>query len=378
MADRIYLASPNLCGNEQAYVQEAFDSNWVTTMGPFVSKLEDSTKSYVGVEAACAMSSGTSALHLALKLAGVQQGDYVFCSSLTFSASANPIMYEKAIPVFIDSEPGSYNMSPKALARAFEQYSPRAVIVVDLYGQSADMDPILKICKAKGVPIIEDAAEALGASYKGKKCGSFGEYNILSFNGNKIITGSTGGMLLTKSKAAAEKALYWATQAREPARNYQHTEVGYNYRLSNVCAAIACGQLECLAQKIDAKKHIYDTYADAFKNTKSITMFDICEYGQANYWLSCAHIDPSSPIKPLDIMIALEKQNIEARPIWKPLHMQPVFMEFPFFKHDDSSPISVAEQIYNEGICLPSDINMTDKDQAGIIRIIQKLFKGSE
>ena len=369
---RILLASPRMMGNELEYVKEAFATNWIAPLGPFVNKFEENFKDYMKMPGACALSSGTAGLHLALKLAGVEQGDYVFCSSLTFSASANPIMYEKAIPVFIDSEPGSYNMSPVALKKAFDKYNPKAVIIVSLYGTPASMDELLEICRLHNVTIIEDAAESLGATYKGKLVGTFGEYNVISFNGNKIITTSGGGMLLTQKEEAAKLALKWATQSREPARHYEHKEIGYNYRLSNVSAAIGCGQFEHLNDLIKIKQDIFDRYCDGFKDIKEIEMLKEPDGCVSTHWLSVMKLN-NSRITPLDIIEELEKENIESRPIWKPMHMQPVFKEFEFFNHNDDG-ISVSEELYNTGVCLPSDANMTMEEQEKVIKLIKKLF----
>lgn len=369
---RIFLASPHIMGNEERYVKEAFSSNWIAPLGPFVNKLENDFKEYMQMPGACALASGTSAIHLALKLAGVKENDYVFCSSLTFSASANPILYEKAIPVFIDSEPGSYNMSPIALEKAFEKYTPKAVIIVSLYGMPATMDKLLKICKKHKVPVIEDAAESLGATYKGRLVGTFGDYNVISFNGNKIITTSGGGMLLTKKEKDAKKALFWATQSREPKKYYEHKEIGYNYRMSNVCAAIGCGQFECLDKKIKMKQDIFNRYLEGFKDIPEITMLDTDDKRISTHWLSVLKLQNTS-ILPLDIIEALEKENIESRPIWKPMHMQPVFKKYPFFNHNKKG-ISVSEELFNTGVCLPSDTNMTKKEQERVIEIIRNLF----
>lgn len=369
---RIFLASPHIMGNEERYVKEAFSSNWIAPLGPFVNKLENDFKEYMQMPGACALASGTSAIHLALKLAGVKENDYVFCSSLTFSASANPILYEKAIPVFIDSEPGSYNMSPIALEKAFEKYTPKAVIIVSLYGMPATMDKLLKICKKHKVPVIEDAAESLGATYKGRLVGTFGDYNVISFNGNKIITTSGGGMLLTKKEKDAKKALFWATQAREPARHYEHKEIGYNYRMSNISAAIGCGQFEHLDKKIKMKQDIFNRYLEGFKDIPEITMLDTDDKRISTHWLSVLKLQNTN-ILPLDIIEALEKENIESRPIWKPMHMQPVFKKYPFFNHNKKG-ISVSEELFNTGVCLPSDTNMTKKEQERVIEIIRNLF----
>lgn len=370
---RILLASPRMMGNELNYVKEAFETNWIAPLGPFVNKLEDEFKKYMNLDGACALSSGTAALHLSLKLAGVKEGDIVFCSSLTFAASANPIIYEKARPVFIDSEPGSYNMSPKALEKAFEKYTPKAVIIVSLYGTPASMDELLEICEKHNVVVIEDAAESLGATYKDKLIGTFGEYNVISFNGNKIITTSGGGMLLTKKEEAAKLALKWATQSREPARHYEHKEIGYNYRLSNVSAAIGCGQFEHLDEFIKIKQDIFNRYCEEFKDIKEIEMLKEPSDRVSTHWLSVMKLN-NSTVTPLDIIEALEKENVESRPIWKPMHMQPVFKDYDFFNHNDEG-ISVSEELFNTGVCLPSDSNMTEEEQTKVIKTIKNLFK---
>ena len=369
---RIFLASPRMMGNERKYVRDAFKSNWIAPLGPYVNKLEDEIGKYMEMNGTCALSSGTAALHLAIKLAGVKDGDYVFCSSLTFSASANPIMYEKAIPVFIDSEPGSYNMSPVALEKAFMKYKPKAVIIVSLYGMPATMDALLKICKKYKTTVIEDAAESLGASYKGRLIGTFGKYSIISFNGNKIITTSGGGMLLTQKQEDAKKALFWATQSREKARHYEHREVGYNYRMSNISAAIGCGQFECLDKMIKIKREIFNRYVDGFRDIDEIEMCKEDEDRVSTHWLSIMKLK-SDKVTPNDIIDALEKENIESRPIWKPMHMQPVFKKYPFFNHNKKG-ISVSEDLFNTGICLPSDVNMNKKEQMKVIEIIRSLF----
>jgi len=369
---RILLASPRMMGNELNYVKEAFETNWIAPLGPFVNRLEDEFKKYMKLDGACALSSGTAALHLSLKLAGVKEGDIVFCSSLTFAASANPIIYEKASPVFIDSEPGSYNMSPKALEKAFEKYTPKAVIIVSLYGTPASMDELLEICKKHNVVVIEDAAESLGATYKDKLIGTFGEYNVISFNGNKIITTSGGGMLLTQKEEDAKLALKWATQSREPARHYEHKEIGYNYRLSNVSAAIGCGQFEHLDEFIKIKQDIFNRYCEEFKDIEEIEMLKEPSDRVSTHWLSVMKLN-NSKVTPLDIIEALEKENIESRPIWKPMHMQPVFKDYDFFNHNDEG-ISVSEELFNTGVCLPSDSNMAEEEQTKVIKTIKKLF----
>ena len=371
---RIYLASPQMLGKEREYVKEVFDSNWVAPLGPFVDKLEEDFEKYMPVKNAVALASGTAALHLAIKLAGVKPGDIVFCSSLTFSASANPIVYEGGVPVFVDSEPETYNMSPVALEKAFKKYPhPKAVIIVSLYGMPADFDKLLPICEKHGVTVIEDAAESLGSTYHDRHVGTFGKYNVISFNGNKIITTSGGGMLLTENTEDAEHALKWATQSREPARHYEHKEIGYNYRMSNVCAAIGCGQFENLDDKIQMKREIFQRYVDSFWDVSEIEMIEEPEGMMSTHWLSIMKLSDDSKVKPLDIMEALEAENIEARPIWKPMHMQPVFVKYDFMAHDDKEPVS--EKMFKNGVCLPSDTNMSVEDQEGVIRIIKGLFE---
>lgn len=373
LARHIYLSSPHMSGREKEFVEDAFVSNWVAPLGPHVDAFEREVSEYVGVRAGAALSSGTAAIHLALVLLGVGQGDVVFCSSLTFAASCNPILYQKAIPVLIDSEPDSFNMSPVALERAFRDYRPKAVIVVDLYGQSADMDPIKELCDRYDAPIIEDAAESLGATYKGKQSGSFGKFGVFSFNGNKIITTSGGGMLVSDDEEAIKKARFLATQARDEARHYQHSELGYNYRLSNVSAAIGRGQLTVLGERIQQKKHIYSTYKDAFSDIEAIEMAPVSDYGESNYWLSVITIDSSCRVKPLDVMMALEKESIESRPVWKPMHLQPLYKGYPFYSHYDTE-VSVAEDVFNRGLCLPSDTKMTDEDLERVVGVVRGVF----
>ena len=375
---RIYLASPHMGGMEQEFVKEAFDTNWVAPLGPNVNNFEKEIAEYVGAKDAAALVSGTSAIHLALKAIGIKKGDRVFCTSLTFAASCNPIMYENGEPVFIDSEPESWNMSPVALEKAFikakeENKMPIAVIVVHLYGQSSDMDKIMEICNRYNTPIIEDAAESLGATYRGKQTGTFGKFGVFSFNGNKIITTSGGGMLVSDDEEKIAKARFWSTQARDNARHYEHTELGYNYRMSNITAGIGRGQLRVLNERIAQKKRIFERYTEAFNSIKDIVMMPICEYGEPNYWLSCMTLKEESKVKSLDIILALEEKNIESRPIWKPMHMQAYYSEFEFFNHNEDE-ISVAEDIFNRGVCLPSDTKMTEEEIDKVINIIKSLF----
>lgn len=376
---RIYLASPHMGGLEEVFVKEAFDTNWIAPLGANVDGFEKELSEYVGSKTGAALASGTAAIHMALKAVGVKKGDKVFCSSLTFAASCNPIIYEGGIPVFIDSEPESHNMSPVALEKAFKAYEekgemPKAVIVVNLYGQSVDMDKIIEICKKYNVPIIEDAAESLGATYKGKHSGTFGEYGIYSFNGNKIITTSGGGMLVSNNEEGIAKVRFWSTQARDKARHYEHTELGYNYRMSNIVAGIGRGQLRVLEDRIAKKKEIFETYKEAFKEIEDIEMMPVCEYGEPNYWLTTITLSENSKVKPLDIILALEKENIESRPIWKPMHIQPYYKEYDFYSHNDEEEISVSEDIFNRGVCLPSDTKMSDNDMDRVIGIIKNLF----
>lgn len=372
---RIYLSSPTMHGEEQEFIKEAFDTNWVAPLGPNVDSFERELADYVGISHAAALSAGTAAIHLAIKLLDIKEGDYVFCSSLTFSASCNPVAYEKAIPVFIDAEPDTWNMSPAALRKAFEKYpSPKAVICVHLYGTPAKLDEILAICNEHRVPVIEDAAESLGASYHGKYTGTFGKYGIFSFNGNKIITTSGGGMLVSEEEEAIKKARFLATQARDPARFYQHSQIGYNYRMSNLIAGVGRGQLKHLEEHVAKKKAIYEAYKDAFRDIPAIRMNPLNPDGEANYWLSCITIDPQSKVTPDQVMDALAEHNIESRPIWKPMHLQPVYAENPFFSEKEDGEGSVGEDIFDTGVCLPSDIKNTPEDMEKITGIIRNLF----
>lgn len=372
---KIYLSSPTMHGREQEFVQEAFESNWVAPLGPNVDCFEKELAAYVGSGYAAAMSSGTAAIHLALRLLGTAQGDTVFVSSLTFSASCNPILYEKATPVFIDSEPDTWNMSPEALRKAFEKYPrPKAVIVVHLYGTPAKLAEILAICEEYQVPVIEDAAESLSATYRGKLTGSFGRLGIFSFNGNKIITTSGGGMLVSDEEEYIAKARFLSTQARDPARHYQHSQLGYNYRMSNIVAGIGRGQLLYLEEHKQKKQALYRQYKDAFADIPAITMNPLNSDGEANNWLSCITIDKESPVTPGMLMDALDAENIEARPIWKPMHRQPVFAGYDFIPHHNEGNIAVSEDIFARGLCLPSDIKNTTEDMELIISTIKSLF----
>ena len=371
---RIYLSSPTMHGEEQKYVQEAFDTNWVAPLGPNVNAFEKEMAEYTHCGHAAALSSGTAAIHLSLKLLGAAAGDVVFVSDLTFSATCNPIVYENATPVFIDAEPDTWNMSPDALRKAFEKYpNPKAVVCAHLYGTPAKLDEIMAICEEHNVPFIEDAAESLSSTYKGRHTGTFGKYGIYSFNGNKIITTSGGGMLVSKEEEAVKKATFLATQARDPARHYQHSQIGYNYRMSNITAGIGRGQLLHLEEHKARKKAIYEQYKQAFSDIPEITMNPLNPDGDANCWLSCMTIAPGSKITPDMIMDALEEINAESRPIWKPMHLQPVFAECDFISHNEDGS-SVGEDIFNRGLCLPSDIKNTEEDMEQIIKTVRKCF----
>ncbi len=374
---RIYLSSPHMGGDEERFIEEAFEGNWIAPLGPNVDNFEKEISKYVGIKSGAALVSGTAAIHMALKAIGMNKGDRVFCSSLTFSASCNPIIYEGGEPIFIDSEIESWNMCPISLEKAFKECAqenklPKAVIVVHLYGQAANMDRILEICNEYRVPVIEDAAESLGATYKGKQTGSIGKFGIFSFNGNKIITTSGGGMIVSDDYEKISKIRFWSTQSRENKRYYEHKELGYNYRMSNIVAGIGRGQIRVLKERINKKKEIFTNYKNAFKEIKEIEMMPILNYGEPNYWLSCITLSEKGSIKPIDIINALEKENIEARLIWKPMHLQPFYREYKFFSIEDSIPI--AEKIFNQGLCLPSDTKMEEEDINRVIEIISNLF----
>lgn len=376
MEKRIFLASPHMSkeGYEQKYVKEAFDTNWIAPLGENVNKFEEELAEYVGAKHAAALSAGTAAMHMALKATGVREGDIVFCSSLTFSATVNPVTYENATPVFIDSEEETWNMDPKALEKAFEKYpNPKAVIVAHLYGTPAKMDEIVEICKKHNVTLIEDAAESLGATYKGKQTGTFGKYGIFSFNGNKIITTSGGGMLVSDDEERIQKVRFWSTQAREKARHYEHKEIGYNYRMSNICAGIGRGQLKVIDERIKQKTEIYNRYKEAFKDISEIKMQPVPENTRPNHWLSAFVLDKNSKIKPNDIMDALDAENIESRPVWKPMNMQPVFAKCDFISLEEGKE-SVGQKLFKNGVCLPSDTKMTEEEQNVVIDIIRRLF----
>ncbi len=367
---KIWLASPHMSdeGYEMQYVQEAFDTNWVAPLGPNVNEFEKEIAVKVGSKYAAAMTSGTGAIHLALKAAGVDEEDIVLCPTLTFSATANPIIYQNATPVFIDSDYETWNMDASALEAALEKYGDKvkAVLVVHLYGLSADMDKIMEICNKFNVTVIEDAAESLGAYYKGRHTGTFGEFGVFSFNGNKIITTSGGGMLVCDDEEKIKKVRFWSTQSRDVARHYQHSELGFNYRMSNVVAGIGRGQLKVLNERVGKKKYIFEFYKRELGQLEGIEFMPINDWNEPNYWLSVMIL--KGEIRPLDVMEALEKENIESRPVWKPMHMQPFFAEYDYVGSD------VSEKLFENGVCLPSDTKMTDEDLERICSIIKGLW----
>lgn len=366
---RIFLSSPHMSDEryEQEYIREAFDTNWIAPLGKNVNEFETELASYVGIGYAAALSSGTAAMHLALKAANVGKGDIVICSSLTFSATVNPIIYEDAIPVFIDSDFESWNMDPQKLEQALIKYpEAKAVILVHIYGLSAKLDEIMAICNKYKVILIEDSAESLGTTYKSKNTGSFGEYGIFSFNGNKIITTSGGGMLVSNKEERIAKSRFWATQSRENAKHYEHKEIGYNYRMSNIVAGIGRGQLKVLNQRIAKKKYIFEYYQKSLKNIEEIEFMPINSWNKPNCWLTCITLkDKTMPNK---ILETLEQENIEARPIWKPMHLQPVFANYDHIGGD------VSEYLFEHGLCLPSDTKMTDEELTRVCKIIIKQF----
>lgn len=376
--ERIYLSPPHMSGEEQGLVAEVFASNWIAPLGPQVDAFEREFAERVGAPHAAALSSGTAALHLALQLVGVGPGDEVLVSTLTFSASVNPIVYLGAVPVFIDSETRSWNMSPELLARALHERArrgrlPRAVLVVHLYGQAADLDAILEICDHYGVPVVEDAAEALGATYRGRPPGSFGRAGIFSFNGNKIITSSAGGMLVSDDEQLVARARKLATQARDPAPHYQHSEIGYNYRMSNVLAAIGRGQLRVLEDRVAARRRNFDRYVRALGDLPGIGFMPEAPWGRSTRWLTCATIDPAAfGASREDLRLALEAEDIEARPVWKPMHLQPVFAEY------ESVGGGVAEGLFDRGICLPSGSSLTDAEHRRVTDVIRAVAAGAQ
>lgn len=374
MLEKIWLSSPHMGGSEQKYVQEAFDTNWVAPLGPNVNGFEKDLEEYVGENSKVAcLASGTSALHLALILAGVRNGDEVLCQSMTFSASANPIIYQGAMPVFVDSEEDTWNMCPKALEEAIKEgvtkgKKPKAIIVVHLYGMPAKMDEIVALSKKYEIVLIEDAAEALGSTYKGQKCGTFGDFGILSFNGNKIITTSGGGALVCKNEEDKQKAIFLATQARDNAPHYQHSHIGYNYRMSNIVAGIGRGQMEVLDKHVNLRRANNLFYQKVFKDIDGIRVLTepTSEYF-SNHWLSAVVIEESiTGFSREELRLALEKENIESRPLWKPMHLQPIFKDCKYYG------TNVSEKLFEDGLCLPSGSNLSDEDRVRIKEVILK------
>lgn len=374
MRERIWLSTPTMHGEEQKFVKEAFDTNWVAPLGKNVTEFEKEISGYLGIKAAAAMTAGTHALHLAVKLSGIGRGDICLCSDLTFAATVNPVSYEGGEQVFIDSERDTWNMSPKALEEGLKKYKGRvkAVIVANLYGTPAKLDEIVELCNKYGVVLIEDAAESLAATYNGRQTGTFGKFNAISFNGNKIITTSGGGMFLSDDEEAVTKVRFYSTQARDPVPYYQHSEIGYNYRMSNIVAGIGRGQLLHLDEHKELKKKIYNRYKDAFSDIP-VKMNPYLECSEPNFWLSCFTVnkDVMDKVNPEKIRLALEKENIESRPIWKPMHMQPVYSDRDFITVDKDN---VGEDIFKRGLCLPSDIKMTEEQQDRVIDIIKGCF----
>jgi dTDP-4-amino-4,6-dideoxygalactose transaminase len=376
--EQILLSTPHMGEREREFVEEAFRTNWIAPLGPNVDAFERELAELVGVKHAAAVSSGTAAIHLALVLLGVGRGDTVFCSSFTFAASANPIFYQGAEPVFIDSEPESWNMSPSALEDAFldaraNGRMPRAVIVVNLYGQSADFDPIVEICQRYSVPIVEDAAESLGATYKGRQSGTFGNLGVFSFNGNKIITTSGGGMLVSDDEALIVRARFLATQAREPALHYEHQVIGYNYRMSNILAGVGRGQLCVLRQRVEARRGVFERYQTELKNYSFFEWMPEPAWSRSNRWLSACTVDTDALGMDVQQLIRrLAAERIEARPVWKPMQLQPVFSKCRYFPHEGKS---VSQRLFETGICLPSGSNMSEEQQARVIQTMVDLLK---
>ncbi|AMG96350.2 pyridoxal phosphate-dependent aminotransferase [Staphylococcus simulans] len=377
MRERIFLSTPHMGGTETQYIEKAFKDNWIAPLGENVTEFENDVKDYVGADYALATASGTSAIHLALIEAGVAKGDIVFCSSLTFCATSNPILYQDATPVFIDSEMESWNMSPTALEKAFKTYEdkgtlPKAVLVVNLYGQTADFEKISKICKYYNVTLIEDSAESLGSTYHGKMSGSFGDLSIFSFNGNKIITTSGGGMLLSNHKEYIDHALFLATQAKDKAPYYQHSELGFNYRLSNISAGIGRGQMEVINDRVNRRRDIFDMYYDALSEIDGINFQPELPDSKSNRWLTAMTINPNKiNISAADLIKELNVKNIEARAVWKPMHLQPLYEAFDYFYDEKDN----AKKLFEEGVCLPSGSNITNEELIDVIDSIKSLLK---
>lgn len=374
---KIYLSSPHMGGQEIRYIEEAFAENWIAPLGPNVDGFEKDVATYIGNVHVAALSTGTAAIHLALIMLGVQADDEVICQSMTFSASANPIAYQNALPVFVDSEPETWNMCPVSLEAAIKDRiekgkKPKAIIPVHLYGMPANMEAISAVANRYEIPIVEDAAEALGSVYQGKKCGAFGAMAALSFNGNKIITTSGGGALVTADKRYADKARFLSTQARDAAPHYQHSEIGYNYRMSNISAGIGRGQMQVLDERIARRREMFAWYADVFKQIDGVSLTTEPEGSFSNRWLTAILIDPSKTKKKIDreaLRLAFEKENIESRPLWKPMHLQPVFRSSPYYGDN-----RVCEKLFENGLCLPSGSNLTSAEKDRIFAVIDELF----
>jgi dTDP-4-amino-4,6-dideoxygalactose transaminase len=382
LTQRIWLSSPHLGEEETAFVEDAFRSNWIAPLGPHVDGFERELAAQVGVAHGAAVSSGTAAIHLGLLLLDVKPGDTVFCSSLTFVGSCNPILYCGARPVFIDSEPGTWNMSPQALERAFEWAArekrlPRCVVIVNLYGQSADMDALLPICERYGVPVLEDAAESLGASYHGRASGSFGKLAVYSFNGNKIITTSGGGMLVADDAALVARARKLSTQAREPAPHYEHVEVGFNYRMSNVLAGIGRGQLRVLEERVRQRRAVFETYVRELADLPQVRWMPEPEGYRSTRWLTCFTLDgPQGAEAAQRVMRSLERHSVEARPVWKPMHLQPLFRGAPYFPHAPGQDVSAG--LFRTGVCLPSGSNMSEADLGRVVDHLRRAIRLTE
>lgn len=375
---KIWLSSPHMGGGEQKFVQEAFDTNWIAPLGANVDGLENDLENYLGQNSfVVALSSGTAGIHLGLILLGVKAGDEVICQSMTFSASANPILYLGATPIFVDSEPDTCNICPIALENAIidrikKGRKPKVIIPVHLYGVPYKIEEIHAVATKYDIPILEDSAEAVGSSYKGQKCGTFGEIGVLSFNGNKVITTSGGGAIITKTKAIRDRVLFFATQSRDNAVHYQHSEIGYNYRLSNICAGIGRGQMEVLDSRVNSRRMMHDFYSDLFNDIPGVTVFTAPnEDFFANYWLSSILVDPkvTNGINRETLRLALEAENIESRPLWKPMHLQPIFEKYPYYGNE------VAATLFENGLCLPSGSNLTESDRNRISVAVKNLFQ---
>lgn len=373
---RIYLSLSEESGFEQEYIQKALETNWITSGGPNVDEFESALENYLEEKSfVSALNSGTSAIHLALVLLGVEKGDEVICQSMTFSASANPILYQGAIPIFVDSELDTWNICPEYLEAAIKDRvkkgkKPKAIIAVHLYGNPYKVDEIHAIADKYDIPIIEDSAEALGSSYKGKKCGSFGDFGIFSFNGNKIITTSSGGALISNSKELKDKAIFYATQSKDEAIHYQHSQIGYNYRMSNICAGIGLGQLKVLDKNVDSRRKINSFYKEIFRNIEGVDVFEsINEDYFSNYWLTTILVEPNKNRNRESLRLAFEKANIECRPLWKPMHLQPIFEKYPYYGN------KIAEKLFEKGLCLPSGSNLSIEDKDRVKEVIINFFK---